>query len=145
MIYSSSLENAHNLANCVENNGDSVCTVIKVIPQAQGAALKNIVNIFTRSDDHFEDQAIWLKKLYYKYRAKRLVIDGNGLGIGLVDYMIKPQIDPETNETIPDFGVYNDDEGYYKQYQTPNTEQSALYIIKANAPINTEAHSNVQS
>lgn len=84
--------------------------------------MKNIVNIFTRSDDHFEDQAIWLKKLYYKYRAKRLVIDGNGLGIGLVDYMIKPQIDPETNETIPDFGVYNDDEGYYKQYQTPNTE-----------------------
>lgn len=124
---------------------DSVCTIIKVIPQAQGAALKNIVNIFTRSDDHFEDQAIWLKKLYYKYRAKRLVIDGNGLGIGLVDYMIKPQIDPETNETIPDFGVYNDDEGYYKQYQTPNTEQNALYIIKANAPINTEAHSNVQS
>lgn len=59
--------------------------------------------------------------------------------------MVKPQIDPETAETITDFGVYNDDEGYYKQYQTPNTEQNALYIIKANAPINTEAHSNVQS
>jgi hypothetical protein len=30
-----------------------------------------------------------LKKLFYKYKAKTLVVDGNGLGIGLVDYLIK--------------------------------------------------------
>jgi hypothetical protein len=74
-----------------------------------------------------------------------LVIDGNGLGIGLVDYLIKSQVDPETGDVIPDFGVYNDDEGYYKKYQTPITEQDAMYIIKANAPLNTEAHVNVQT
>jgi len=51
-----------------------------------------------------------------------LVIDGNGLGIGLIDFMIKPQIDPIDGETLPDFGIYNDDEGYYKKYKTPNTE-----------------------
>jgi response regulator of citrate/malate metabolism len=78
--------------------------------------------------------------MFYKYNAQRLVIDANGLGIGLVDYLIKPQIDPDTSETIPDFGVYNDDELYYKKYRTNNTELDALYLIKANAPINTEAH-----
>jgi len=41
------------------------------------------------SDEHFEDQAIKLKKLFYKYKARRLVIDANGLGIGLIDYMVK--------------------------------------------------------
>jgi hypothetical protein len=74
-----------------------------------------------------------------------LVIDGNGLGIGLIDYMIKKQIDPITGDVYPDFGIYNDDDGYYKKYKTPETEQEAVYIIKANAPINTEAHSNVQT
>jgi hypothetical protein len=33
----------------------------------------------------------------------------------------------------------------YKKYRTANCEQDAMYIIKANAPINTEAHANAQS
>lgn len=124
---------------------DSVVCVFKVTPQPQGVSLKQLVNIFTLSDEHFEDQCIKVKKLFYKFKAKRLVIDGNGLGIGLLDYLVKPQIDPDTNELIPDFGVYNDEDGYYKKYRTQNCEQDALYVIKANAPINTEAHANAQT
>ena len=123
---------------------DSVATIIKVVPHAGNTSWKSIVNIQTYSDTHFEDQAIKLKKLYYQYKARRLVIDANGLGIGLIDYMIKPQTDPDTGDVFPDFGVYNDEEGYYKKYRTINTEQEAMYLIKANAPLNTEAHSNVQ-
>ncbi len=124
---------------------DTVICVFKVTPQSQGNALKTLVNIYTLSDEHFEDQAIKLKRLYYKYKAQRLVIDGNGMGIGLVDYMVKSQIDPDTGEALPDFGVYNDEEGYYKKYKTNITELDALYIIKANAPINTEAHANARA
>ena len=124
---------------------DSVICVFKVTPQPQGVSLKQLVNIFTLSDEHFEDQCIKVKKLFYKFKAKRLVIDGNGLGIGLLDYLVKPQIDPDTNELFPDFGVYNDEDGYYKKYRTQNCEQDALYVIKANAPINTEAHANAQT
>ena len=124
---------------------DSVVCVFKVTPQSMGAAYKSLVNIYTFSDEHFEDQAIRIKKLFYKYKARRVVIDANGLGIGLVDYMIKSQIDPNTGDTYPDFGVYNDDELYYKKYKTNVTEQDAMYLVKATAPINTEAHANAQS
>ena len=123
---------------------DTVACVFKVTPQSMGAAVKSLVNIYTFSDEHFENQAIQLKKLYYKYKARRLVIDGNGLGIGLVDYMVKTQTDPVTNDVYPDFGVFNDEEQYYKKYRTDHTEDGAMYIVKANAPINTEAHSNAQ-
>lgn len=58
--------------------------------------------------------------------------------------MIKPTIDPKTNDILTDFGVYNDDEGFYKKYRSADCEYDAMYIIKANAPINTEAHSNAQ-
>ena len=123
---------------------DSVVCVFKVTPQAQGPAIKSLVNIYTMADEHFEDQAIKMKKLFYKYKARTLVIDGNGVGLGLIDYMIKSQND-ENGDFYPDFGVANDDEGYYKKYRTANTEFDAMYIIKANAPINTECHANAQS
>lgn len=142
-----STKNAYYVLACdVGRKGcDTVICVFKVNPQTSGTAIISLVNIYTMSDAHFEDQAIKLKKLYYKYKAKKLVIDGNGLGIGLVDYLVKGQTDPDTNDLLPDFGVDNDEDGEYKKYRTENCEENALWIIKANAPINTEAHANAQS
>lgn len=121
-----------------------VC-VFKVTPQVQGAALKTLVNIYSWDEEHFENQAINLKRLYYKYKARKIAIDANGLGIGLIDFMVKPQIDPDTGDVLPDFGVDNDEEGFYKKFKTGDTELDAMYLIKANAPINTEAHTYVQT
>ncbi len=123
----------------------SVACVFKVTPQPQGAALKTLVNIYTYDEEHFEEQAINIKKLYYKYNARTVVIDANGLGVGLVDYMVKNQVDPITNETLYNFGVENDDDQLYKKYKTEDTEHDAMYLIKANAPLNTEAHANVSA
>ena len=121
-----------------------VC-VFKVTPQIQGASIKSLVNIYTYDEEDFETQAIKIKKLYYKYKARAVAVDANGLGIGFVDFMIKTQIDPESGESLPPFGVDNDEEGFYKKYRTPDMENNAMYLIKANAPINTEAHSYVQT
>ena len=119
--------------------------VIKVTPQVQGAAIKTLVNLYSYEEEHFEDQAIKIKKLFFKYKARICAIDANGLGIGLVDYMVKTQIDPETGDTLPPFGVENDDDGFYKKFKTDETVKDAMFLIKANAPINTEAHSYVQT
>ena len=59
--------------------------------------------------------------------------------------MVKPQTDVETNEVFPDFGVYNDEDGEYKKFRSIECQDDAIYVIKANAPINTEAHANAQS
>lgn len=63
----------------------------------------------------------------------------------MVDYLIKAQ-DTDDGEFLPPFGVYNTDEyPEYKKFITPDTERDVLFLIKANAPINTEAYSYVQS
>lgn len=121
------------------------CMVIKVTPSAQGSSIKTLVNLFSWDEEHFEQQAINIKRLFYKYKARTVVIDANGLGIGLVDFMIKDQIDPESGDILPNFGVENDEEGFYKKFRTSDTEMDAMYLIKANAPLNTEAHSYVQT
>lgn len=119
--------------------------VIKVTPQVQGAAIKTLVNLYSYEAEHFEDQAIHIKKLFFKYKARTCAIDANGLGIGLIDFMVKTQIDPETGDTLPPFGVENDDDGLYKKFKTDETIKDAMFLIKANAPINTEAHAYVQT
>ena len=125
-----------------------VC-VEKVTPQIQGSALKTLVNIYTYDAEDFEVQAINLKKLYYKYKARIIALDANGLGIGLVDFMTKSQIDPETGDELPPFGVEGgtseDAIEPYKKIKGAGVENDALYLIKANAPINTEAHTYVQT
>lgn len=120
-------------------------TIIKVTPQPQGAALKSVVNLYSYQAQDFQQQAINLKKLFYKYKAKVLAIDANGLGVGLIDFMIKAQVDPQTNDQLPPFGVQggtaDDTNELYKKIKGGNVEENAMFLIKANAPINTEAYS----
>ena len=123
--------------------------IIKVTPQPQGDALKSVVNIESLSVEHFEEQAIHIKKLYYKYKARMVVIDANGLGAGLIDYMVKGQDDLENGSYLPPFGVeggtYEEAVSDYKKYRTDDMERDAMYLVKANGPINTEAHAYVQT
>lgn len=133
--------------------GRKACTteavITKVTPQPQGDSIKTVVNIYTLDAEHFETQAIFIKKLYLKYKARTVVIDANGLGVGLVDFMVKSQIDPETGDTLPPFGVeggtYDNAAQDYKKYRTDETIKDAMYLVKANAPINTDAHSYVKT
>jgi len=120
--------------------------VFKINPQPQGASLKSLVNIFTFDAEHFETQAIYIKRLFARYKCRIAAVDANGLGIGLVDYLVKDQIDAD-GTLLANFGVENDDDydRMYRKYTTDDTIQDALFIIKANAPINTAAHTYVQT
>ena len=103
----------------------------------------------TYDAEDFERQAIHIKKIYYKYKAKQIALDANGVGAGLVDFMTKAQIDPETGESLPAFGVSDgtaeDATEPYKKIKGPDVEEDAIFLIKANLPINTEAHTYVQT
>ena len=125
-----------------------VC-IFKVTPQVQGASLKTLVNIYTYDAEDFEIQSINIKKLFYKYKCRIAAIDANGLGAGLIDFMTKAQLDPETGEELPPFGVEggtaDDAVEPYKKIKGPGVEDNAIFLIKANAPINTEAHAYVQT
>ena len=120
--------------------------IIKYTPQpGSSSGLKSIVNLYSYEAEDFEEQAINLKRLFFKYKARVLAIDANGLGVGLIDFMTKTQIDPETGEELPPFGVNGgtsqDILDQYKKIKGANVVDDAMYLIKANAPINTQAYS----
>jgi hypothetical protein len=119
--------------------------IFKVNPQPKAVGLKSLVNVYTVESEHFGEQSLILKRLFYRYNPKAIAVDANGLGAGLVDYLIQPSKDDKSGEEYPAFGVINDERGDYRKYYAdkPNTEQNILYLIKANADINNEAHVNV--
>ena len=53
--------------------------------------------------------------------------------------------DPDTGETLWNWGVENDEERKYKNMETENTIHNAMYIMKANQVLNSEMYAYCQS
>lgn len=94
-------------------NANSALTVIKAIPRGDGTFQKHVVNIYSFEGTHFQEQAKFLKKKVNDFKAHMLVVDSNGLGVGLVDDLVL-----EIDENPP-YSVVNDDR--YNQFKTPNS------------------------
>lgn len=60
--------------------------------------------------------------------------------------MVKAQETPD-GQYLPPFGIQNDDQGVYKKYfkGVNDLQKDAIFQIKANAPINTQAYSFAQT
>ena len=89
----------------------------------------------------FTQQAIDVKRLIEVYRPREVVIDCNGLGVGLADEMIRTQFD-ENGQEVPAYGFFNNDD--YKKIQ-PKDAPQILYSLKANGPLNSKIHGNAYS
>ena len=106
------------------------------------AALVNLFVLGRQAESKtFTQQAIDLKKIINIYGPREVVIDCNGLGVGLADEMIRTQLDEYGNE-LPAYGFFNNDD--YKKIQ-PKDAVQILYSLKANGPLNSKIHSNAYS
>ena len=125
-------------------NDQTVVCVFRV-NIVQGKYIASLVNLFvlgrTAETKPFTVQARDLKKIIRQFNPREVVIDTNGLGVGLGDEMIRSQID-ENGEQLPPYGFINDDE--YKKVQ-PKDAICILYGIKANGPLNSQIHGNAYS
>lgn len=119
--------------------------IIKVTPGAGDIPRKRIVNIYSFDEEHFGLQALKLKRLFQQYKCRVAVIDGNGLGAGLVDMLTMDTIDPDTGETLYNWGVMNDEDNKYRNMKTDDTVIDAMYIMKANQVLNSEMYAYCQS
>ena len=122
----------------------TVCCVFRVsINQSKYYA--TLVNIFVlgrqTATKTFHQQAIDLKKIIEAFNPKEVVIDTNGLGVGLGDEMIREQID-ENGKLYPAYGFMNDEN--YLAVQ-PKSARKILYGIKANSSLNSRIHGNAYS
>lgn len=103
------------------------------------SALVNVITLGTTAQRRtFDAQALDLKKIVRAFDPKEVVVDTNGIGVGLADELIKTQIDEDGTE-YPPLGFINDK--YYLEIQ-PNDAPKILYGIKANQQSNSQMHAN---
>ena len=121
-------------------NCQTACTVLKVFPKEDRYTV-NLVNIYvlgkTQNEKTFRKQALELKRLIQNFNPREVVIDINGLGVGLGDEMIRETFDPDAQVFLPAYGFSNREE--YEEIQ-PKGCRKILYGIKANAQLNSDMH-----
>lgn len=111
------------------NNNQSAIVVVKVIrnPNTKRILELQIVNVLGVSNKmNFTEQACLIKKYKNAYRAKMVIADGNGIGSGLMDEMLKPSYEKFTGQYLGCFDTVNTD----NQPQSSDAEK-CLFDMKA--------------
>jgi len=85
---------------------------------------------------NFENQAIIIKKIKLLYEARVVVVDGNGLGVGLTDELLKCHYDPETGDELIAYDTMNTEDETDEMYCS-----KCLYVLKSQH-INTDIITN---
>lgn len=114
----------------------TVAMVFKVYTEGERYKI-HLVNIKILNGTHFRDQAAMLKQLDLEFDFKAIVMDINGNGAGLADYMIDEQ---DLN------GIYYRPYGFLNKTKYSNTEKRGnvrkLFGIEANRSLNSEIYTN---
>lgn len=94
-----------------KNNNQSSIAVFKL---KRNKAMKitkiQLINLINLPNGlNFEAQSVVLKRVKKVYNAKIAVVDINGLGVGLLDELLKETIDPNTGESLGCWDTINTD------------------------------------
>jgi hypothetical protein len=92
-------------------NNQSSVSVLKLNKSKTGRISNiHLVNLITISNAlNFTSQAIEIKKIKKLFNAKMVVVDGNGLGVGLIDELLKENLDNATGESFECWDTVNTD------------------------------------
>lgn len=114
----------------------TVAMIFKVYTEGERYKI-HLVNIKILNGTHFKDQSAMIKQFDLDYDFKAIVLDINGNGAGLADYLIDEQ---ETN------GIYYQPYGFINKNKYSSTEKRncvrKLFGIEANRTLNSEIYTN---
>ncbi|MCY8922059.1 hypothetical protein [Bacillus atrophaeus] len=104
-----------------KSNNKTAIIVLKIIRNSNNAIRQvQVVNIIEPPNGlNFKEQSIMVKRVFKNYggsedisvsRVRAVIVDGNGVGSGLVDRLLEDVTDPETNEELGCWATINTDQ-----------------------------------
>lgn len=129
------------------SNDNSVAAVFKAKELKNKTFLKEVVAMYHWHDNdkqnsseknamHFKNQAMDLKELVFKYNAKALIVDGGGLGTGVLDFLTIKTNNEDTGEEYPAYGIVSTN---FKDAQFLDDDvKNIIHVIKANDDMNAK-------
>lgn len=120
-----------------KNNDASALTIGRAFPKENYEYTDNVVYQETHEGLTTDDLGLITMRMFYQYRCTQLVLDTNGSGLGIFDYIIKDQYDPDYGVTYPALTCCNNDE-MAERCKIKNATK-CIWSIKANQDFNSRA------
>lgn len=125
------------LMSSKKNNNDATAIFIgQLVPTKAGRYCSNIVYTDSYEGLRTDDQALIIRKLFDEYECDYIVLDTNGIGLGVYDTLARDIVDPETGEVYPAVSCCNNSE-MASRCATLGAEK-VVWSIKASAQFNSD-------
>lgn len=137
------------LMSSKRNNNDATALFVnQLMPTKAGRYSSNIVYADACEGLRTDEQALVIRKLYDEFACDYIVLDANGIGLGVYDTLARDIVDPATGEIYPALSCCNNAE-MASRCTAPGAEK-VIWAIKASAQFNSDClthtvsvHSNV--
>lgn len=120
-----------------KNNDAAALTIGRAFPTDGYEYTDNIIYQETHEGLTTDDLGLITMRMFYQYHCTQLVLDTNGAGLGVYDYIIKDQYDPDYGITYPALTCCNNDE--MAERCKVKGAHAVVWSIKANADFNSQS------
>ena len=125
------------LMSSKKNNNDATAIFInQLMPTKAGRYSSNIVYADACEGLRTDDQALMVRKLFDEFACDYIVLDANGIGLGVFDALARDIADPETGEIYPALSCCNNAE--MASRCTVQGAAKVIWAIKASAQFNSD-------
>lgn len=121
-----------------KHNNDAAClTIGSAIQSDNNEYMANIIYQETHEGLTTDELGLIVMRMYYQYNCTDCAIDTNGQGIGVYDFVIKDQYDPDYGITYNALSCCNDD--IMAERCKVKGADKVVWSIKGNADFNSKA------
>lgn len=125
------------MASKKHNNDASALIINSALPTSNNDYISNIMYVDTQEGLVTEELGLLIMRYYYQYDCDYMVIDGNGVGQAILDYLMSSdRYDPMYGQNYPALNCCNNEDvaARCKIKSAPKV----IYCIKANAKMNND-------
>lgn len=124
------------MASKKNNNDASAIIINSALPTSSNNYISNIVYLETHEGLTTDELGLKVMRLFYEFKCTHLAVDTAGAGLGVYDFIICDQLDPETGEIYGALTCIND--SVMAERCKVENAKKVIWSIKANAAFNNE-------
>lgn len=124
-------------------NDASALFINSAIPTDKGDLISNFVYGESHEGLVTDELGLIIMRTFYQYKCTDLVLDTNGVGLSIYDYLTKPQYDPEYGITYEPMTCIND--STMSDRCKIRNANKVIWSIKANSEFNTIAATGLRA
>lgn len=118
------------------SNDATAIFINQLLPTKAGRYTSNIVYGEPHEGLRTEEQALIIRKLYEEFGCDYIILDTNGIGLGVFDCLARDITNPDTGEVYPALSCYNNTEMAMRC--TSTFAEKVIWSIKASAQFNSD-------